>query len=273
MNIFAELIHSVYDFKSYTSYVKNRGLKTFLYGMLVALIYILLAEVAPMAVLMAPTGGLDSLIRESMPEFTLEDGVLWVADPVEYKQYDDFQGGLYLKIDTEDDAVEEISAVDLLPYEKAIVMGSRGMIMKTNGEVIQATYAELDLGDWDKERVITELVPMISMIVWFVVIVVILFIPAGFFLGALIAALLGLIVNAILKGNLSFGELFKLAVHARTTPMLLKIVLAWIPIAIPYFFIINFGISVFYMWKAIQCIKSEEEQSMSAQPPYWTGEI
>lgn len=274
MNIFAELIHSVRDFKSYAIFVKERALKVFLYGMMVSLIYILLAEVVPMAVLLAPTGGIDHLIQESMPEFTLEDDTLWVAEPVEYKQYDNLQGGVYVKIDTESDITEQMSDVDLLPYENAIVLDAHNIMVKSGGEVLRGTYAELDLGDWDKESVVREIVPLISMFVWFVVILAILLIPAGFFLGALFTTFLGLIVNSILKYHLSFRELFKMSVHARTASMLLKIILAWAPVTIPYFFVINFGLSVFYIWKGIQYMKwEEEEQRRVSQSSGWTGEF
>ena len=38
MNIFAELIHSVYDFKSYPGYRRSGGGKAFLYGLLLTLL-------------------------------------------------------------------------------------------------------------------------------------------------------------------------------------------------------------------------------------------
>ena len=43
MNIFVELVHSVYDFKSYPGYLKNKGGKVFLYGLLLSTLFFLVS--------------------------------------------------------------------------------------------------------------------------------------------------------------------------------------------------------------------------------------
>ena len=57
---------------------------------------------------------------------------------------------------------------------------------------------------------------------------------------------------AVENKEISFGSLYKMAIYTRTAPLLLKMVYMWIPVSIPFFVLINMGISCFYMWKAIE---------------------
>lgn len=271
MNIFAELIHSVYDFHGYAAFLENRKFKTFLYGLLLGLLYVLIAVVGPLAAVILPAGGMERLMKDVVPDFALEDGRFWMEEPVEYSQYAGYQGGIYVKIDTDHPITDEISNVDLLVFDKALIMDADNAIIKSEGEVIRTSFANLDFGNWTREEVLTELLPLMQMIMWMVVAVMILFCVIGFFLGALFTAGMGAIISSIMKYSLSFGDLFKLAVHARTVPLLIMMVLAWIPVYVPFPFLVNFGISGVYMWKAILCMKRTQQEER--QDTYWTGEV
>lgn len=74
MNIFAELIHAVYDFKSYPVFRRNKGGKAFLYGLLLSVFYLLLSMLLPMLVTLVSFGGFGNVVRQSIPDFRLEDG-------------------------------------------------------------------------------------------------------------------------------------------------------------------------------------------------------
>ena len=87
VNIFAEMIHSIYDIKSYAGFQKNSGLKTVLYGVVLDVIVIFFTLFLPLILLLVPVGGIEGFGRESVPEFTLEDGEFWIEEPLEYKQY------------------------------------------------------------------------------------------------------------------------------------------------------------------------------------------
>ena len=271
MNIFAELIHSVYDFQGYAGFLENRKFKTFLYGLLLGLLYVLVAVVGPLAAVIVPAGGMERLMKDVVPDFALEDGQFWMEEPVEYSQYAGSQGGIYVKIDTDHPVTDEISNVDLLVFDKALIMDADNMIIKSEGEVIRTSFADLDFGDWTREEVLTELLPMIQMIMWMVVAIMILFCVIGFFLGALFTAGIGAIIGSVMKYSLSFGDLYKLAVHARTVPMLIMMALAWLPLYVPFPFLINFGISAVYLWRALLCMKRAQQEER--QNAYWNGEV
>lgn len=271
MNIFTEMVHSVYDLKGYGKFLKNGKRRTFLYGFLLSLLYILVSFVLPTAASVAASGGIESLLEESVPEFTLKDGKLRVAEPVEYTLYDNLQGGIYIRIDTENAVTQEITEVDLVAFEKAVVMDADHVLLKTNGEIVRASYEDLSLGDWNRETLFSELLPFARVLLGALSAVVILSAVIGFFAGAFFTAALGSVIGSILKYRLDFSDLFKLAVHARTAPILIKAVLAWSPVWIPFSLVLNFGISAVYMWKAISDIKRNHQGP--AEQSYWTGDI
>lgn len=260
MNVFKEIAHSVYDIKGYVKFLENGKWKTFLYGLLLSLFYILASFVLPTAAGVMSSGGIENLLKESVPEFTLKDGKLWVAEPVEYTLYDNVQGGISVRIDTDHAITGEISEVDLVAFEKAIVMDADHILLKTNGEIMQASYNDLSLGDWNRETLFAELLPFARLLMAAVSAAVILSAVLGFFAGALFAAALGSVLGSVLKYRLDSASLLKLAVHARTVPILIKVLLSLSPVWVPFPFVLNFGISAVYMWKAIGHIKLNHQE-------------
>lgn len=259
MNIFAELIHSIYDFKSYQGYQKNSWPKTLLYGALLGLLVTFVTLLLPFILLLVPIGGLEGLGEQSVPEFVLEDGELWIAEPVEYKQYDQMQGGLYLRADTDHPITEEITNVDLLAYDRAIVMDAHHVILKIDGTgVNRFSYEELDLGTWTRDRLFEEAMPYIKVVTAGVMILLVWILLLAFFGGAWIVALIGKLMASMQSRTIAFGDLYKMAIHTRTLPLVLKMIYMWVPIVIPFFTLINLGISCAYMWKAIEYAEEEK---------------
>ncbi len=269
MNIFAEMIHAVCDLKSYIKFKKNKPLKVFFYGFILSAVCVLVTTVLPVASVMGFAGGVGNVISNVLPDFTLTDGTLWVKEPVEFKQYDDYQGGIYIKIDTSGAMVEDYTDVDLLVFDRVIMADSRNILFKDSGKVYRVTFAELELGDWTKEEVLDGMLPYIEAVVWGVGIVVAAVEIVSFFIGALVIAVVGSFAASAMKYRIRFGELYKLAVYTRTLPILLKMVSAWMPFIFPFFFVLNFGLSILYIWKVLILLKSQDRKP---DQPVWTGE-
>lgn len=260
VNIFAEMIHSIYDIKSYAGFQKNSGLKTVLYGVVLDVIVIFFTLFLPLILLLVPVGGIEGFGRESVPEFTLEDGEFWIEEPLEYKQYNPGQGSVLIKADTDSPITEEITKVDLLAYDQAIVMDAHHVLLKLNGSgATRFTYGELDLGDWDRDRLFREAMPYIRVLFWGLVIILLWIMLIAFFGGALVVAWIGKLMASMQSRDVTFGSLYKMAIHSRTTPLLIKMIYMWIPVTIPFFLLINVGISCVYMWRAIAVTTQEEE--------------
>ncbi|MBR5508582.1 MAG: DUF1189 domain-containing protein [Lachnospiraceae bacterium] len=269
MNLFAEMIHAVYDFKSYIKLKNNSGWKVFFYGVLLSAVCVLVTTVFPVASVMGFAGNAGEIIGNVLPDFSLSNGTLWVEEPVEFKHYNEYQGGVFLKIDTSGTAVEDYTDVDLLAFDWVFMADSQNFLVKENGDVFRATFAEVGLGNWTKGEVLNSLLPYIEKAVWGIGILVAVVEIASFFAGALVVAMIGSFAASIIRYRIRFGTLYKVAVYTRTLPILLKIVSAWFPFILPFFFALNFGLSIWYIWKVLLLLKSQEEKP---EQPVWTGE-
>lgn len=254
MNIFKELVLSVYSFKSYGEFLKNKKSKVFLFAILLMLLYFLFYMPVPFAFSMITEGTYTEAVKNGLPEFELKDGYLWMEEPFEY---DD--GYRYVYIDTDPEYVfynaDEIGEY-LYGYSQAILMDSEKMIAKSNGQISELYFADLGL-ELNKQSVI-DWAPFIYLIVGLGMIFSYIWMTALFFFGVLFVALIGMIVASCMNYRLTFGQLYLLGIYARTLPLIIKSVVNFLPVGIPFFFVINFGISVLIIGCAIRHMKESQ---------------
>lgn len=261
MNVFKEMVLSVYSYGSYGQFLRNKKGKVFGFGVLLVTIYFLAACLIPGMINMGSPGRMIQNFRESVPDFRLENGRLWVEEV-----YEADSEATYVYINTTPGYLLNNAAEVkqyLRGYRQAILMDSEKMILKNNGQVQTLYYMSLDL-DISKEDVI-ELIP-----VFFVLYVAAMFfsyfwIAGLFFLGALFVALLGLIVAACMNYKIPFGKLYILAVYSRTLPLLIKALVSYLPVGIPFFWVINFGLSLFIIAMALRKMREQQTPGGPAQ--------
>lgn len=265
MNIFKEMGLSVYSFGSYKQFLQNKKGKVFGFGVMLMVIYFAVTMLIPSLVAVFSSRGAVHDVIENIPDFKLKNGTLWVDDVIEIDE-----SGTYIYIDTDPeyffyDADE--MAYFLNEYTNAILIDSEKIIAKSNGQVQGLYFSDLDM-DFDKDDLIG-LLPVFY--IWFVIgmFFVYIWVTALFFFGVLFVALLGMIVASSLKYQLTFGQLYLLAVYSRTLPLIIKAVVHFLPFNIPYFWVINFGLSVLILFLAIRKMKEEQppQQFMGYNTP------
>lgn len=254
MNILKEMALSIYSYKTYKEFLKNKKSKVFLFGIVLMLIYFAVTMLIPFAGFQIRTGGIGSLLDENIPDFSLSDGELWVEDVIEYDA-----GGTYLCIDTDPEYVfydaDEMED-QLYRYTSVILMDSEKMIVKSGGEVQGIYFSDLDLecdkDDWMKW------VPFINFMIVAFMILAYIWMCALFFFGVLFVALLGMIAASCMKYQMTFGQLYLLGIYSRTLPLIIKAAISFLPVNIPFFVFINYGISVFILVRVIQNLKEQQ---------------
>lgn len=262
MNIFKEAYHSLWDFKSYQRFLGNRKGKVFLYGLVISVLYFLITILFPLIKFQVSTGGLENILQTKVPYFELSGGILELDEPIHYEG-----GGLYVDIDTSvdqplydfyDPAVQNImrknESVLMADYEKIYI--------KNQGQVAQATFMQLTDGEDYSRDSLKRFIPMINGIITAVVVVIFVFGIAGFFLGALVISVVGLIINSSMNTSLKFGKLFVLSVYARTLPVALKALLGVVKIHIPFLWLISFVISGVYLYLALSKIRTAQREQV-----------
>ncbi len=256
MNIFKELILSIYDFKSFKEFLKNKRSKVFLAGVVLMVIYFSLTMFVPFIRFQFKTGGFEKIIEDYVPDFKLSGGTLWVEKPIEYEE-----GGIYIYIDTSPDVsfydVDELGE-SISDYYQVILMNSEKVIIKDKGEIMERNFSEFDM-DFSRETLL-QWVPRAYLIVTAFMVLALILMTALFFFGVLVVALIGMIAASCMKYRLTFGQLYQMGVYARTLPLLIKAIVSFLPFSIPMFGIINFGISVLYIVLAIQKMKESDLQ-------------
>ena len=265
MNIFKEMSLSVYSYGSYKEFLQNKKGKVFGFGVMLMVIYFAVTLLIPgLVAVFSPNGAVHS-VMENIPDFELRNGILWVDDVIEIDE-----GQTYVYIDTDPeyyfyDADE--MAPYLYEYTNAFLIDSEKMIVKSSGQVQGLYFSDLD-ADLNKDDLMN-LMPVFY--VWFVIgmFFVYIWVTALFFFGALFVALLGMIVASALKYQLTFGQLYILAVYSRTLPLIIKAVVSFLPFSIPFFWVINFGLSVLILFLAIRKMKEEQPpQQFVGSGPY-----
>lgn len=256
MNIFKEMVLSVYSFKSYKEFLNNKKSKVFGFGIMLMFIYFAFTEAIPFAINIIGAGSLTKEIRENMPDFELKDGFLQVDAVIEQEV-----GDTYVYIDTDPEYVfynaDEMQEY-LYAYSNAILMDSEKVIVKNNGRVQEAYFSEMKF-DLNKE-ILLGLVPFVYAIIILVLVFIYIWMTAFFFFGVLFVALIGMIVASCMKYQLTFGQLYLLGIYSRTLPLIIKAAVSFLPFNIPFFFIINFGLSLFIIGAAIQKMKEQNLQ-------------
>lgn len=256
MNIFKEMLLSIYSPESYSVFLKNKKGKVFGFGIMLMLIYFVITMGIPFAKFQITTGGITTIIEDTIPDFELSDGYLWVDDVIEFDE-----DGRYIYIDTDPEYVfydaDEMKEY-LYDYYQVILMDSEKIIVKNNGQVQGAYFSDLDW-EFSKEELIGW-VPFAYIFIVIGMVIAYIWMTALFFFGVLFVALLGMIAASCMKYQLTFGQLYLLGIYSRTLPLIIKAVLSFLPLDIPFFFIINFGISLFIIVLAIQKMKEQNLQ-------------
>ncbi|HCT92264.1 MAG TPA: hypothetical protein DF613_12940 [Lachnospiraceae bacterium] len=263
-NVFQELALSVWDFKSYGTFIRNRGVKVFGFSALLIGIYLLISTVfMTMQVAEMVTVFRDEVLAE-MPEFVLEDGILTMDETFEVEEQD-----IFVHINTEEywsnEEIEDIFS----NYSSVIILDKAGVILQSDGEQQVIDYADLQeaLGGErytqdDLAALVQEFLPYLYIVIG----IVFLFMGLGsiitFSLRILVVSLIVLILVNIMKMRLSYGEIFKLSVYTRTIPVLIRLVLRIANISFPFFWIVDLAVSGVYGYLALRAIQGQ------IQPPY-----
>ncbi len=251
MNIFVEMAHAVYDPKCYASFLKNKKSKTFLYGVLLATLYFLVAAVAPYGMFVLKTGGVARFLEKTLPDFTLSDGKVSVEKTF---QLDD--GRTYVYVNTRDYTMDEAEVRKMLDdYDSILVMDARQMAVLENGRFQIVSFDTLGDITLTKASLMGFLRPYIFITAAIIFLVMFLWMQAGLFLGALFVALFGMLLASLMNANVTFGQLYQMGIYSRTTPLLLKALVSLLPFGIPFFWLLSLGISLYYISEGIHGVR------------------
>ncbi len=153
-------------------------------------------------------------------------------------------------------------------YQKGVYLSNEGVLYKKS--VYETRQYSLDsireyapITKHDVERWISYHWVLTAFIVFFFL----AFSVAAKIFSALIVSLLGLFACALTKRRAAFDLLFRLAMYALTLPIIIKTAAAAAKIDIPWFFVIYYGIALFYLYRGIATIPPLSSNSADTVRP------
>ena len=253
MNVVSELIHSVYDCKSYGLFLRDRKRKTFLFGFLLVLLYFLVTILLPFTRFQVSTGGIMKIIDEVVPDFEISDSRLTVERQFEFDQDD-----IYIYVNTEQEEMDLGKVQEYLRrYDTVVIADAENLVVKSGVQMEQIQFSDLDPDlEISKTGMIDMFRPFVTIVIVVVLLAIFLFMEVSFFFGVLFVGLFGMIVASCMQAKLTFGELYKLGIYTRTTPLLIKAILSFLPVGLPFYTIISLGISLGYLSVGIRHINA-----------------
>ncbi|RGY98109.1 DUF1189 domain-containing protein [Clostridium sp. AM58-1XD] len=257
--MFRDMYYAVKSPAEYKEFLTRKKWKIFLYGVLLITIYFLLVNVFPFARFQIIHGGFQTLAERYIPEFELRDGRLYMDDTFHVDQ-----AGMYMDVDTssvwvENQQQEVMEIMRSRYYSTVLIVDSKTLAMKNDGKIQMIDFKDLSGMNLTKSD-IYGYIPMLNIILAVIMVVWYFFDIALFFFGVLILSLLGLIVRAVMKTELTFGQIFIMGVYARTLSIAIKAVLNMFHVGVPFFWMMSMIISVVYLSLAFKHIREEREE-------------
>ena len=263
-NVFQELALSVWDFKSYGTLIRNRGVKVFGFSALLLGIYLLLSTVFMTIQVAEMVNVFRDEVLSEIPDFVLEDGTLTMDETFELDEHD-----LFIHINTEEYWSDEEIWDIFDNYSTVIIMDKVGVAIQSDGERQILSYADLQEAMGGNRYTQDDLAILVQKYLpYLYVLIGILFFFMGlgsitaFYVRILMVSLIVLIIVKIMNIQLNYGEIFKLSVYTRTIPVLIRLILRIANISIPFFWIMDLAISGVYGYMALRAIRGQ------IQPPY-----
>lgn len=199
-------------------------------------------------------------ITQQIPAITITNGHASTDVPTPYRIKDLKTGTTLVLIDTTDQP-------EALDSSVPVVLTQTKLIMHKNATETRV-YDLSGIGSFfvDRARVENWLATARS---WFFPALYPLAVIVSFICRAiqiLIYALIGILFSRMLKANLDYKTLMRLAAVAITPVLILNLILEFVPVHIPFFLLLGIVIELVYLFFAVK-VNAEPEDEPQYQPP------
>ena len=220
------------------------------YFLVLLVLITVIQYVIPTTAYIQSVGGLEPLLMEVIPTFSLENGELTVDQVVEIEQ-----NGVRMVIDTSVDAYKQEDAIEVAK-EVEDAMPVVYLVSRTNIACNQVTaplsiasFGEISFDNRDLYQIAPVYLVTYGITFFFYNIV-------AYVISALFFALFGYLMNRVLKLNLKFGQIFVIAMYAKSIEILIESVLQVVGMPLLYYIgsIVGIFITCNYMTRGMSSI-------------------
>lgn len=263
MNIFKEMFFSVAGVKHYPDYLKNKTGKVVLYVTVLILIYFAIANLRTIPATMDVVSELQEAVM-LFPNFELHAGKLQMEESFYYTE-----DGVQIMMESEFGSylreVPEAEWRDIL-YDKDLVFvaDETTVLIKNDGDINLYDYPD----DFEISRAwVYEKIDYIYLIMVVFLLFSYLFSLAGYLLGAVFVALVGMIMCSFMNQKLTFGQLYLLSLYAKTLPLLIKGLLKLVNYSFFGYSVLAFAVACLYLGFAIHHMDLMDKENNRVDGP------
>lgn len=257
MNIFSEFFYSIFGVKKYSGFLLNRGGKVFLYIMFVVLVYTGIANAKAIPGTKTFIEEATEFIEYDLPYFELKNGEFYIDDSIYIEEDNtllsaDSEYGSYIKQYDKSEWMQMLAE-----YNTAIMLDSTTLLIKDEAQIKMMDYGK---GFNFSRDDIYDILEYSYIIVGIYLILAYICNIFKFLFGALIVSLVGLIIDSFVGYGLTYGQIFKLSIYAKTCMLIVKAVLKLCGITFFGFTLLAIVISGLYLGCALSHMKNKDEQ-------------
>ena len=227
MSILNDLRIALFDFRSYPKLLKNSKKRVFAFILLVTGIFWVMTSAVPAAMFFARTGGFSRIVETYVPEFTLKDGTLQVAQPFHYAN-----GVMYVDVNTDPSNVVDPSDQKLRTIlslnDMVFVADSKRAVFRVSpvsgtgtGTARMIEFSAFEGMAIDKNY-LRQLAPLMNTMECAMCVLFFFVHLAGFFIHAWLISFAGRVFARISRLSLSSGAIFQLSVYTRAFPLFIE---------------------------------------------------
>lgn len=257
MNIFKQLIVSLYSPKAIASW-RNQGIgKTILFVFFLTFISILPTTIHMSNMMTDGVEIIQETIEEELPPFTIENGQLISEEKAPITIYKRDFTLIF-------DATGELSASSLDHSIDSIAFLKNEVVMTSGGNMEQFSYAllnDLTLTKEDAMEFLSTLDSVFAIIIPIFFIIVYLFTSGMKFIGISLLALVGLLINTNNKDTISYRHIWRIAAYSVVLPTIFFTIMDVFQTTVPFGFLLNWVVSIIVLILALKEVPQEKNQA------------
>jgi hypothetical protein len=243
LNLIKQFSNSLWNFHSYRSLSQMKGGKSFLYILLLFLLVYLVGSIYTGVQLSNIVDYLQVSLKDYMPDFRLSEGRFIFDGEMPYRIEEE---SFLIIIDTTGQTTKE----EFVGYSSGILI--------TENELINFTWGKEDITPFSmfgpleiSKDIIVEAIPALKVFITIILAIGFLFAFAGKLFGILVLTLIAFLPNSLFRQQLTFQNLWNVAIYSSTLPTLIKLVNSVLGSPLKSVFLIYWGVAITYVFLGI----------------------
>ena len=260
ISFFNRIIKSIFKFDEYEKFTKENIWKAIKYLLKLICIFAIIITIAIIHMLKANIRVFTVVLEREFPDFSVEEGTLHVEQMDEgIEEYNYYIDNLDMQITINPEAESSTNT----EYKNSLELIKNKIILKYNGVVKEAFYEDMELSkqivlDYLQGKGLISILLIVGLMSFCSTFIAYLIV---FLVDIVTLAVLGLIINLLIRTQFRLAEIFKISVYSMTLPILLYLIYIVANIltglSIKYFEIAYNAISYIYLVTVLLIMKSD----------------